>query len=222
MNHVNYISWWFITPCSPVEWNSEYWWVLIPVNISIHLGNSKHIEKVREGDWKSDKWIEIEVLKSEVLGPLWPPNSLGGKIWPQIWNQWPQVPTYPCAYCLYGVGPFGSLQGHYSLQTASDIKYDLRFEISDPNYLLIHVHIADMVCALMAASEATTASKQPQRSNLRASSSAFRTKDVSFSWKMVRWRFISIFSKTHSMMKPLCYCSWCQDFVGFTIQFVSI
>ena len=44
--------------------------------------------------------------------------------------------------------PFGSLRGHYSLQTASEVKSDLRFEISDPNYLLIHVHIVDMVCAL--------------------------------------------------------------------------
>ena len=32
---------------------------------------------------------------------LWPPNSLGGQIWPQIWNQWPWLPIYPCAYCLY-------------------------------------------------------------------------------------------------------------------------
>ena len=46
------------------------------------------------------------------------------------------------------------------------IKYGLRFEISDPNYLLIHMHIAYMEWALFAASEAITASKQPQRSNL--------------------------------------------------------
>ena len=62
------------------------------------------------------------------------------------------------------MGPFGSLWGHYSLQTASEVKLDHRFEISDPNYLLIHVHIVYMVLALLAASEATTASKQPQRS----------------------------------------------------------
>ena len=55
---------------------------------------------------------------------------------------------------------------HYSLQTASEVKSDLRFQISDPNYLLIHVHIVYMVWALLAASEATTASKQPQRSKL--------------------------------------------------------
>ena len=64
------------------------------------------------------------------------------------------------------MGPFGSLRGHHSLQTASEVKSDLRFEISDPNYLLIHVHIVDMVWAVSAASEATTASKQPRRSNL--------------------------------------------------------
>ena len=62
--------------------------------------------------------------------------------------------------------PFGSLQGHYSLQTASEVKFYLIFQISDPNYLLIHEHIAFMVWALLAASEATTASKQPWRSNL--------------------------------------------------------
>ena len=52
------------------------------------------------------------------------------------------------------------------LQPQNSPKYDLRFEISDPNYLLIHVHIAYMVWALLAASEATTASKQPRRSGL--------------------------------------------------------
>ena len=35
----------------------------------------------------------------------------------------------------------------------------------EPNYLLIHEHIAYMVWALLASSEATTAPKQPQRSN---------------------------------------------------------
>ena len=57
------------------------------------------------------------------------------------------------------MGPFGSLRGHHSLQTALEVKSDLRFEISDPNYLLIHVHIAYMVWALLAASKATTSSK---------------------------------------------------------------
>ena len=61
---------------------------------------------------------------------------------------------------------FGSLRGHYSLQTASEVKSDLRFEISDPNYLLIHVHIAYMVWTLFGSLEVTTASKQPQRSSL--------------------------------------------------------
>ena len=50
--------------------------------------------------------------------------------------------------------------------TASEVKLDFKFEINDPNYLLIHVHIVYMVWSLLAASEATTASKQPQRSKL--------------------------------------------------------
>ena len=101
---------------------------------------------------------------------LQPLNSLGGQIWPQIWNKWPQFPTYPCTYCLYGMGPFGSLWGHHSLQTALEVKSDLRFQISDPKYLLIHMHIAYMVWALLAASEATTASQQPWGSNLTSDS----------------------------------------------------
>ena len=103
-------------------------------------------------------------------GPFWqplrppqPPKSLRDHIWPHIWNQWPQLPTY--SYCLLGMGPFVSLRGHPSLQTVSEVKCNLSFEISDPNYLLVHVHIAYMVWGLLAASEATTASKQPWRSN---------------------------------------------------------
>ena len=98
------------------------------------------------------------------FGSLW--GHYGLQTASEIWNQWAQLPAYPCAYCLYGVGPFGSLWGHHSLQTASEVKSDLRFEISDPNYLLIHVHIDYMIWALLAASEAITASKQPQRSNM--------------------------------------------------------
>ena len=48
----------------------------------------------------------------------------------------------------------------------SEVKSHLRFEISYPNYLLIHVHIAYMLWALLAASKATKANKQTQRSNL--------------------------------------------------------
>ena len=40
---------------------------------------------------------------------------------------------------------FDSLGGHCSLQTALEVRTDLRFEISDLNYLHIHVHIAYMV-----------------------------------------------------------------------------
>ena len=56
------------------------------------------------------------------------------------------------------MGTFGSLQGHYSLQTASKVKSDLIFKISGPNYLLNHVHIFNMVWALLVAFEAASAS----------------------------------------------------------------
>ena len=54
-------------------------------------------------------------------------------------------------------------------KTASEVRSDLRFEISDLNYLHIHVHIAHMFWphfeAPLVASEATAASKWPQSSN---------------------------------------------------------
>ena len=66
--------------------------------------------------------------------------------------------------------PFDSLGGHYGLQTASEVRSDLRVEISDLNYLHIHVHIAYMFWThfegFLVASEATTASKRPRRSDL--------------------------------------------------------
>ena len=49
---------------------------------------------------------------------------------------------------------------------APEVNSDLRFEISDLDYLHIQVHIAYMVWTLLTASEATMASKQSQRSNL--------------------------------------------------------
>ena len=55
--------------------------------------------------------------------------------------------------------PFDSLGGHYGLQTALEVRSDLRFEISDLNYLQIHVHIAYVFWAHFVASEATIASK---------------------------------------------------------------
>ena len=65
--------------------------------------------------------------------------------------------------------PLDSLGGHSGLQTASEVRPDLRFKISDLNYLHIHVHIAYLFWThfevLLVASEATTASKQPLRSN---------------------------------------------------------
>ena len=62
--------------------------------------------------------------------------------------------------------PFDSLRGHYGLQTALEVRSDLRSEISDLDHLHTHVHIAYMVRTLLTASEATMASKQPRRSHL--------------------------------------------------------
>ena len=42
---------------------------------------------------------------------------------------------------IFGMDSFG-LGGCYDLQTASEVRSDLGFEISDLNYLHIHVHIA--------------------------------------------------------------------------------
>ena len=67
---------------------------------------------------------------------------------------------------IFGMDPFGSLGGRYGLQTASEVRSVLRFEISDLDYLHIHVHIVYMAWTLLTASEATTASKQPRRSDL--------------------------------------------------------
>ena len=65
---------------------------------------------------------------------------------------------------------FGSLGGCYDLQTALEVRSDLRFEISDLNYLHIHVHIAYMFWThfegFLVASDATKASKRPRRSDL--------------------------------------------------------
>ena len=67
---------------------------------------------------------------------------------------------------FFGMAPFDSLRGHYGLQTASEVRSDPRFEISDLDYLHIHVHIGYMFWAhfeaVLVASEATTASKRPQ------------------------------------------------------------
>ena len=64
---------------------------------------------------------------------------------------------------LIWYGPFWQLLRPLQPPNSFGVKSDLGFEISDPNYLLIHVHIVYMVWAFLAASEATTASKQPQR-----------------------------------------------------------
>ena len=118
----------------------------------------------------SESWQNIWIPSSTCIvmcifliwhGLFWqPPNSLGGQILPHIWNQWP---NYLLIHVHIAYMVCDSLRGQYSLQTDSEVKFALRFEISDFNYLLIHVHIVDMVWSLLAASEATTASKQPQR-----------------------------------------------------------
>ena len=43
---------------------------------------------------------------------------------------------------IFCMDTFGSLGGCYGLQTASEVRSDLSFEIIDLNYLHIHVHIA--------------------------------------------------------------------------------
>ena len=44
---------------------------------------------------------------------------------------------------------FDSLGGHYSIQTALEVKSDLRFQISDLKYLHIHLHIAYIYIYMM-------------------------------------------------------------------------
>ena len=61
---------------------------------------------------------------------------------------------------------FALESSHAAPKTAFEGKSDLSLETSDHKNLLIQVHIAFNVGALLSASEATTASKQPQRSYL--------------------------------------------------------
>ena len=52
---------------------------------------------------------------------------------------------------ISGMDPFGSLGGYYGLQTASDVRSDLRVEISDLNYLHIHVCLGCLgLCSFVA------------------------------------------------------------------------
>ena len=62
--------------------------------------------------------------------------------------------------------PFGAPETTKASKQIIEVKSEQRFEMSDPNYLLIHVHIVYMVWVLLASSEATTASKQPLRSTM--------------------------------------------------------
>ena len=38
--------------------------------------------------------------ENEVLRPIRPPNSIGGQIWPHIWNLWPQLHMLTCLFRL--------------------------------------------------------------------------------------------------------------------------
>ena len=49
---------------------------------------------------------------------------------------------------------YDGLRGHYSLKTASEVKYDIRFYISDLNYMYIL-----LLCSTLMASRVGTASK---------------------------------------------------------------
>ena len=84
-------------------------------------------------------WIRMALLAvSEATAP-----ELKSDLRFENWNQWPRLPNNPCASYLYGVNLFGNLWDHHNdLQTASEVKSDLIFEISDPNYPLMHVHIS--------------------------------------------------------------------------------
>ena len=70
--------------------------------------------------------------------PLQPPKSLWEQILTQTLNQWPQLPTYPCAYRLYGAGPLAASEA--TACTSLETKSDFRFEISDPNYRPVSSH----------------------------------------------------------------------------------
>ena len=91
---------------------------------------------------------------------------------------------------FFGMEPFDSLGGHYGLQAASEVRSDLRFEISDLNCLHIHVDIAYMVLTLLMASESTMASKQPRRSHL---TSDFKSMAQTTYATMLVWTVLAYF-----------------------------
>ena len=62
--------------------------------------------------------------------------------------------------------PYMAIRSYYSLQAALDVKFDLRFEISEPQLPTYPCAYCLYSMDLLAASEATKAGKQPQRSNL--------------------------------------------------------
>ena len=100
--------------------------------------------------------------------------------WVGRWGQWPyrQASQYISGlrleisdpkyqhlqvHIVYMV-PYGSLRGHNNPQTASEIKFELRFETRDPiTYFSMSILLNGI--GPLAAPEATATSKQPRRSN---------------------------------------------------------
>ena len=96
---------------------------------------------------------------------LWGHYCLGGHIWPHIWNQWPQLLIHVHIAWIW--------DGHFwqplrPLHPSNSLRDQIWPQISNKwsIHLHIHVYVAQMVWALLAASEAITTSKQPWRSNL--------------------------------------------------------
>ena len=57
------------------------------------------LEKLVRCEKKIKNFHQLETNKeNEVLRPLWPPNSLRGHIWHQIWNLWPKLHMLPCLF----------------------------------------------------------------------------------------------------------------------------
>ena len=150
---------------------------------SLYIGIvSDHWSVIISDQWFSDHWFlsfAYRLLPAVVASSVVKTEGLVSDQWYQ-WsliqrNQWSLNQWFSdindnwCSNLVISDisdSVISGLWGHCSLQTTSEIKYDLRFEISDLNYLLILVHIAYVVWTLSTASEATTASKHPRRSDM--------------------------------------------------------
>ena len=65
-------------------------------------------------------------------------------IWPQIWNQQPWLPWYPCAYCLQWPPRPWRAPSWWPLRLpmTSEVTSDLEFELLDLKNLCSHVYLA--------------------------------------------------------------------------------